>query len=416
MHPPGADTVVVRYGDASVKSGQVQGRMERQLADNLRALLADRDVPGTVERRWARPLIRTEEAHVEAATDAATDAYGVVSASPAVAVTPELEPVVDAVAAAARATYESGTFAVDARRADKDLPFTSEDVAREAGSAVFDAVEQRSTSSPSAASTGAPADIEPEVDLDDPDHTFHVEVREDEAFVFTEKRPGPGGLPLGSQGRLVALVSGGIDSPVAAYEVMKRGSPVVPVYLDLGAYGGPDHRARAMETVRSLTRFAPDRDWRTWVVPAGDAVDRLVGEMDRGRMLSYRRFMYRVGQAVAERTGAHGIVTGEAVGQKSSQTATNLGVVSRAADLPIHRPLLTMDKPEITERAKEIGTFEDSSIPAGCYRIAPDQVETNADLARLLEHEPDDLFELAADAVERAERVDMLGAETVAGQ
>lgn len=389
MHPLGADTVVVRYGDASVKSGQVQGRMERQLADNLRALLADRGVPGTVERRWARPLVRTEEAHVEAATAAAVDAFGVVSASPAVTVTPELDVIVDAVAAAAEATYESGTFAVEARRSDKDLPFTSEDVGREAGSAVFDAV-----------------DFDPEVDLDDPDHTFHAEVREQEAFVFIEKRPGPGGLPLGSQGRQVVLVSGGIDSPVAAYEAMKRGSPVVPVYVDLGDYGGPDHRARAIETVKTLARYAPDEDWRTWVVPGGDAVDRLVSEMDRGRMLSYRRFMYRVGEGVAERTGAHGVVTGEAVGQKSSQTAINLGVVSRVTDLPVHRPLLTMDKPDITERARAIGTFEDSTIPAGCYRIAPDEVETNADHDRLLAVEPDDLLAMADEAVEDAERVD----------
>jgi thiamine biosynthesis protein ThiI len=180
----------------------------------------------------------------------------------------------------------------------------------------------------------------------------------------------------------------------------------VPVYLDLGAYGGPDHRARALETVRSLARYAPDGDWRTWVVPAGDAVDRLVSEMGRGRMLSYRRFMYRVADLVAERTGAHGVVTGEAVGQKSSQTAVNLGVVSRAADRPVHRPLLTMDKPDITERAKAIGTFEDSTIPAGCYRIAPDRVETNASLAKLLESEPDDLPARAAELVDDAERVD----------
>ena len=389
MHPPGADTVVVRHGDASVKSGSVQGRMQRQLADNVRALLADRGVRGSVERRWARTFVRTREAHVEAAADAAADAFGVVSASPAVSVAPEMDAVVDAVAGAAAATYDGGTFAVEARRADKSLPFTSEDVAREAGSAVFDVV-----------------DFEAAVDLDDPDHTIHAEVRSGEAFVFTGAVPGPGGLPLGSQGRTVALVSGGIDSPVAAYEMMKRGSPVVPVYLDLGDYGGQDHRARAMETVRTLSSYAPDADWRTWVVPAGDAVDRLVAEMGRGRMLSYRRFMYRVAAGVAERTGAHGVVTGEALGQKSSQTGVNLGVVSGATDLPVHRPLLTWDKPDITGRAKAIGTFDDSTIPAGCHRVAPDEVETNAERETLLEHEPDDLFDLADAAVADAERVE----------
>jgi len=388
MHPPGADTVVVRYGDASVKSAQVQGRMERQLADHLRSLLADRGVPGEVERQWSRPLVRTDPGHVDTATGAATDAFGVVSASPAVTVPPEMEAIVVAVGDAAGALYDGGTFAVRARRADRSLPFDSEDVGREAGAAVFDAV------------------ADAVVDLDDPDHEFFVEVREGEAFVFAEKRPGPGGLPLGSQGRTIALVSGGIDSPVAAYELMRRGSPVVPVYLDLGDYGGPDHRARAMASVDTLAAYAPDRDWRTWVVPAGEAVDRLVEAMDRGRMLSYRRFMYRVGELVAERVGATGVVTGEAVGQKSSQTASNLGVVSNAIDLPVHRPLLTWDKHDITAAAREIGTFEDATIPAGCYRIAPGAVETNADRDRLLEAEPDGLLEMAEAAVERAERVD----------
>jgi len=398
MHPPGADTVVVRYGDASVKSAQVQGRMERMLADQLRSLLDDRDIPGETERRWSRPLVRTAEAHVEAATDAATDAFGVVSASPAASVAPELDAIAAAAGEAAAALYEGGSVAVEARRADKSLPFDSEDVGREAGSAVVEAAG------------GAP------VDLDDPDLTVFVEVREGEAFVFVEKRPGPGGLPLGSQGQFVALVSGGLDSPVAAYEAMKRGSPLVPVYLDLGEYGGPDHRARALAAVRHLAAFAPDRDWRTWVVPAGDAVAVLMAEMDRGRMLSYRRFMYRVGELVAERVGAHGVVTGEAVGQKSSQTAINLGVVSGAVDLPVHRPLLTWDKHEITERAREIGTFADATIPAGCYRLAPEEVETNGDRERLLAAEPDGLVAMAAEAVERAELVDPTATRTAEPQ
>ncbi|PSP78434.1 tRNA 4-thiouridine(8) synthase ThiI [Halobacteriales archaeon QS_1_68_20] len=390
MLPPGADTVVVRYGDASTKSARVQRRMEDLLVENLRALLADRGVDGDVEQHWTRPLIRTDE--VESALDAATDAFGVANASGARSVAPDLDAVVDALAETAAAVYDGGTFAVDASRAG-DHDFTSEDVEGAGGAAVWDAVAD---------------EFDPEVDLDDPDLTFGVEVREAEAFVYLEKRRGPGGLPLGSQRPLVALVSGGIDSPVAAYLAMKRGSPVVPVYLDLGEYGGPDHRARALTTVGSLERYAPNFDLTTWVVPAGDAVADLVAEMEQGRMLSYRRFMYRVGEAVAERVGADGIVTGEAIGQKSSQTTRNVAVTSRVTDLPIHRPLLTMDKQEITDLAQGIGTYTDSTIPAGCYRIAPDRVETNASLERLLDHEPDDLLDRASEVVADAERVDPL--------
>ena len=389
MTPPGADVVVVRYGgEIGTKSAAVQRRMERQLADNLAALLDDRGVPGEVDLQPPRPLVRTGEPGPAAV--AAADAFGVVSASPARSVPPELDAVLDALSETAEACYEGGTFAVSARRAGTDYPFTSHDVEVEGGAAVYEAVAER---------------FDPEVDLDDPDHTFGVEVREAEAFVYTGRLDGPGGLPLGTQAPLVALVSGGIDSPVAAYEAMRRGSPVVPVYLELGEYGGPDHEARAMETVRTLARYAPGREMGVWMVPAGDAVAALVEEVQGGRMLAFRRFMFRVAAHVAEREGAHGIVTGEAAGQKSSQTVQNLAVTGAATSLPIHRPLLTMDKEDIVARAREIGTFADSTIPAGCNRLVPDRPQTSGTLASVERLEPDDLFERAERAAEAAEWV-----------
>jgi thiamine biosynthesis protein ThiI len=388
MLPPGADAALVRHGDVGVKSSAVQAGMERRLRDNLAAMLEDRGVDGDVEREWGRVIVRTEDP--DAAADAASDTFGVVSASPAISVPAELEAIRNALGDAAREHYEEGAFAVDARRAGEH-DFDSHDVNREGGDAVWDAVE------PS---------FEPEVDLDDPDITFSVEVRHEEAFVFLEKRDGPGGLPLGSQDPLVGLVSGGIDSPVAAWDVMKRGSPVVPLYLDLGPFGGPDHRARAEETARRLADFAPNFDLRLHVAPAGDAVQRLAEETGRTRMLSYRRFMYRVAEHVAEDAGAVGIVTGEALGQKSSQTAANFAVVDRATDLPVHRPLFTLDKQEIIARARDLETYRDSTIEVGCNKLAPSQPLTAAPLESVLADEPDDLYDLArdvADGVERSE-------------
>ncbi|WP_049923388.1 tRNA sulfurtransferase [Halopiger djelfimassiliensis] len=391
MHPPGADTVLVRHGDVNTKSNTVKRYMEGILVENIEALLADRSIPGEVERRWNRPLIHTTEAAVEDATAAATDAFGVVSASPSLTVSTEKAAILEALAETARECYDGGTFAVDARRADKSLPYGSEELAREGGTAIWEAVED---------------EFEPAVDLDDPDLTFGVEVREDSAFVYLENAPGPGGLPLGAQEPVIALISGGIDSPVAAYEIMKRGSPIVPVYVDLGAYGGIDHEARAMETVRTLAQYAPNFDTRVYRIPGGEIVDLLVGEMEQGRMLSLRRFFYRAAETLAERVDAHGIVTGEAVGQKSSQTVQNLGVTSRVTDLPIHRPLLSRDKHDIVAQAREIGTFSQSTIDAGCNRVAPDRVETNARLEPLLEHEPDDLLERAEETAKKAELIE----------
>ncbi|GAB3025222.1 tRNA sulfurtransferase [Natronobiforma cellulositropha] len=391
MHPPGADTVLVRHGDVNTKSPTVKRYMEGILCENLEALLEDRSIPGSVEQRWNRPLVHTESEHVDAATAAAADAFGVVSASASLTVDPTLETILEALEESARAHYDGGTFAVDARRAHKQLPFTSHDLAREGGTAIWETVE---------------TSFEPAVDLDDPDYTFGVEVHAEEAFVYLESQSGPGGLPLTSQAPMVALVSGGIDSPVAAYELMRRGSRVIPVYVDLGDYGGPDHEARAMETVSSLTRYAPGEDMRVYRVPGGDTVSLLAETMEEGRMLSLRRFFYRIAEHIATHTGASGIVTGEAIGQKSSQTGQNFAVTSRATTLPIHRPLLAWDKQDIVARAREIGTYADSTINAGCNRVAPDRAETNGQLERLLEVEPDDLFARAETAAANATLVE----------
>lgn len=391
MHPPGADTVLVRHGDLNTKSTTVKRYMLRILVENLEAALEDRSVSGEVDRRWHRPLITTAETDIEDAVDAAASTFGVVSASAAVTLEPDREAIYDVLSETARRHYTGGSFAVEVNRADKQLPYTSEDVAREGGTVIWEAAED---------------EFEPEVDLDDPDLTFGVEIREEEAFVYLDSVSGPGGLPLGSQEPMVALVSGGIDSPVAAYEMMKRGSPIVPVYVDLGEYGGIDHEARAMETVRVLSQYAPNFDLRVYRVPGGETVAHLVEEMETGRMLSLRRFFYRIGEQIAERTGASGIVTGEAIGQKSSQTAQNLGVTSRVTDLPIHRPLLTRDKQDIVAAARDIGTYADSTIDAGCNRVAPDRAETNAQLERLLAVEPDGLLERATAAANDADLIE----------
>ncbi|MFW5956858.1 MAG: tRNA sulfurtransferase [Natronomonas sp.] len=389
--PPGADTVLVRVGEVGTKSESVRYRMQGHLGDTLSALLDWREVAGTVVHRRNRPLIRTS--NPSEATRVATDAMGVVSASPAVSTEPTLEAIEDELATVARTVYDAGTFAVRANRRG-DLDFDTRTVESDGGAAIWSAVADR---------------FDPAVDLEEPDHTFFVDVDDREAFVFIEKVPGPGGLPIGSQRALVALVSGGIDSPVAAYEAIRRGSPVVPVYVDLGDFGGPDHVERAVETTAVLASYAPHHVDTLWRVPAGDVATDLADAMESGRMLSLRRFMYRAAGHIARRVDAAGIVTGEAIGQKSSQTAGNLAVTDVATEFPVHRPLLSMDKHEIIERAKSIGTYESASIDAGCSRFAPDSVATNASIRTVRAAEPDDLFERAEEAAEAAEPIDLDG-------
>ena len=380
------DCVVVRYGELGTKGRSVRRRMERQLRSNVAAALEDRGVPGSVERTDGRLVVHGTDA--DAAADAAASLPGVVSASPAREVTPEREAIYDALVDLAEAREGSfDTYAVRASRARDDYDFTSPQLEREGGAAVGDAVDAG-------------------VDLETPDVTFEADVRPDTAYVFDERREGPGGLPVGTQAPLVALVSGGIDSPVAAFEAMRRGSPVVPVYVDLGDYGGVDHRARAVAACERLAEGAPNHDLRPYVVDGGETLAYVVENVDRGRMLSVRRYFFAVAEAVAAREDAAGIVTGEALGQKSSQTARNLQVTSAAVDLPVHRPLLSMDKPDITERARDLGTYEEAEIPAGCNRLVPDHPETSGKLEGLLKVEPEDLLERAAEDGRDASRIE----------
>ena len=392
MHPPGADTVLVRYGEIGVKSHHVQRRMEQRLRENLATALDREGFDATVTREFTRLYVETTPERIDAVTDVVTDTFGVVSTSPALRVSPTMGAITDALASAADSHYDGGTFAVRARRAGEDHPFTSEDLERDGGSAVWEAAEA--------------GGVDPAVDLENPDLTFSVECRAEAAFVFLEKRPGPGGLPLGTQEPLVALISGGIDSPVAAWEVMKRGSPVYPLYVDLGQYGGVDERMRAVETVRTLARYVPDGELQLRVAPAGEGIERIAAEADSCRMLAVRRFMLRIAERIAESVDAVGIVTGESIGQKSSQTSANLRLTGAVTDLPVHRPLATRDKTDITDRARTIGTFDDSTIDTGCHRLAPDNPATGPELSTVEAAEPDDVEQLALRAAEAVELIE----------
>lgn len=388
--PPGADAVLVRYGDIGTKSTTVQRRMEDRLVANLEVGLDRADVAASVEREWTRPVVVVDRGAVKPAVEVAAETIGVVSASPVRRTERALPAILEAVSDTAEAIYTGGSFAIRARRADKALPYTSGELERRAGEAVFEAV------------TG----FDPTVDLDDPDVTINVEVRTDHAYLFVDTVVGPGGLPVGTQAPMVALVSGGIDSPVAAHRAMRRGSSIVPLYLDLGPFGGPDHRARAMEAIARVQSLSGSTSHPTYVVPAGAAVERFVDAVGRGRMLVWRRFMFRVADRIAAREEAVGIVTGEALGQKSSQTATNLRATSRVTDRPIHRPLFSLDKVEIRDMAEAIDTYRSAQVDAGCSALVPDRVATRMSARELDRFEPDDIDGLVDRAVDGADVID----------
>ncbi|GAA3736500.1 tRNA uracil 4-sulfurtransferase ThiI [Salinactinospora qingdaonensis] len=258
-----------------------------------------------------------------------------------------------------------GTFAVRARRRDKRFPMTSSELAGYVGAKVQE-------------THGLP------VKLKHPDNTVFIEVDKDEVFVFTDGTPGPGGLPVGMSGRGLVLMSGGIDSPVAAHRMMRRGLKVDFLHFSGMPFTGPESVYKAYSLVRQLDRFQTGS--RLFVVPFGKAQQQLKSSgAERLQIIAQRRLMLKTAEALAERLAAETLVTGDALGQVSSQTLTNITALDDAVDVPILRPLVGMDKTEIMTEARRIGTLAISELPDEdcCTMLTPRQVETAAKIPDL---------------------------------
>jgi thiamine biosynthesis protein ThiI len=235
------------------------------------------------------------------------------------------------------------SFKVSTRRAYKQFPLNSEELNRELGAHVVERTHAR-------------------VSLEHPEVTIHVEVLPREIYFSFGREAGPGGLPVGVSGNVVALLSGGIDSPVAAHRLMKRGCRAIFVHFHSYPFQDATSRAKAADLVQCLTRFQFHA--RLYLVPFGE-VQRAIVSSAPGplRVVLYRRFMTRIAAEIARREGAKALVTGESLGQVASQTLDNLAVIEEAVETPILRPLIGSDKEEIVQQARALGSYEISILP-----------------------------------------------------
>jgi thiamine biosynthesis protein ThiI len=250
------------------------------------------------------------------------------------------------------------TFSVRARRADKSHPFGSRELEAHIGSMIDSAGPAR-------------------VDLTSPDLRVEIHVLSREAIVFCERIPGPGGIPVGSSGNVVALISGGIDSPVAASLAMKRGCRVAFVHFHSSPFTSSASQDKVRDLVADLARFGGPTT--LYLVPFAELQQVLVRDAPADpRIVLYRRFMVRIAERIARCERALALVTGESLGQVSSQTLANLDTINRVATLPVLRPLIAMDKAEIIELARRIGTYETSIEPDEdcCSYLMPRRPET----------------------------------------
>jgi thiamine biosynthesis protein ThiI len=283
-------------------------------------------------------------------------------------------------------TYPYDTFRVSAKRADKRFTKTSMEVEQEIGAAVVEQTGKR-------------------VRLKNPALTISVELVPPEAYYSCQREEGAGGLPTGTGGKVVSLISGGIDSPVATYRMLKRGCKAVFVHFHGRPYLSRVSEEKVQDIVKLLTRYQLHS--RLHLVPFGEIQSQIVvNSPPPVRVVLYRRLMLRIAEKVAEQEGAWGLVTGESLGQVASQTPENIVVVNQATTLPILRPLIGMDKMEIIQQAQTIGTFETSIEPDQdcCTLFVPKHPRTRCDLPDILRVEEHlDIPALIQQGLERSE-------------
>jgi thiamine biosynthesis protein ThiI len=297
-----------------------------------------------------------------------TDVMGIVRVHYAWRVAKEVEPAVQAaldLIAGHPGLPRKAAFAVRARRRDKRFPITSSDLNTMIGTAVQERF-------------GLP------VDLRNPEITVSVEVDRDEVFVYTDGSLGQGGLPVGMSGRALVLMSGGIDSPVAAYRMMRRGLRVDFLHFSGMPFTGPESIYKAYALVRELDRFQGGS--RLYVSPFGKAQQQIKSSgADRLQIIAQRRLMLKTAESLAHTLGGAALITGDSLGQVASQTLTNITALDDAVELPILRPLVGMDKSEIMDEARRIHTLAISELPDEdcCSMLAPRRAETRAKIEDL---------------------------------
>ncbi len=350
-----ADVAVVHYGEIGIK-GRNREFFERKLIDNIRRVTG-----GRVRRRYGRIVVELDEVR---SVERIAKVPGVKYIGIGVKTDLDMEKIKEA-AFNVVSKREFNTFRVDASRSNKSFPMNSVEINREVGAYIVEKTGKR-------------------VNLKNPDVTIWIEVCEKEAYIYADRIEGVGGLPVGSAGRVVALISGGIDSPVACFMAMKRGCEVVAVHFFNRTIHSPEVRKKIIVLTEKLSEY--HGRMRLYMIPFQDVQVEIIKNVPpKLRMIVYRRSMMRMACAVAEKEEAKAIVTGDSLSQVASQTLDNLNVIFSASRLVVLPPLIGMDKEEIVAIAKKIGTYDISILPYEdcCTFMIARHPETRAKLSEV---------------------------------
>ncbi len=369
--------ILVRIGEITLKSSRSRRRFMRILIRNIRDSLESAGIRDfEIINMWSRVLVRLPS--VDEVPKSLKRVFGIVSLSPIHIIEfKTLSDILDIGESLFKDYVKGKTFAVRARRTGKH-DFTSMDLAKELGSRLY------------GYSRG--------VDLKSPEAEVFVEVRDNKCFFFTDVFKGYGGLPIGSEGRVVSLLSGGFDSAVASWYALKRGAEVYYLFLNLD---GEEYLKNVLDVAKVLAN-----NWSygyrpmMYVVPGKDIVIEILTTREDYWNVILKRVLYRLGEMLAKEVRADSLITGESLGQVSSQTLKNLRVSQEAVEIPINRPLFGMDKEEIIRVAREIGTYDYSAKVWEYCALVPEKPTLNASLKVVLEEEA----KMDMDIIQRAYR------------
>lgn len=356
--------ILVRYGEIGVKSPVVRKRFEKKLISNIKKLIECK-----ITINQGRIFLFPKD-H-DKAVESLKMIFGVVSFSPTVSTDTYHDSIKETVQDYIKELMEKGDFdpkkpfAVKCRRVGTH-DFSSREMAGFCGAAVIEL-------------TNTP------VDLSNPEFKLFVEVREDKTYIFHQKIPGPGGLPIGTQGRMIALVSSGIDSPVATYLMMKRGCDITILNFNNHPYTGGSNE-KIIKIFQKLKEYASGSELKLYQVNYGDFLKKCTEEAPpRMTCVLCKSGMYQIAEKIAKKEKALAIIDGSSVGQVASQTLPNILATRYSTSMPVLSPLIGLDKTEISEIAEKIGTFPISILPDSGCSAAPKHPETNAVLEKVLE-------------------------------
>lgn len=350
---------VIHYSEIGLK-GHNRPFFEKKLVENVkRALRGVMDAK--VERLQGRLVLPLNGTDVQKVYEGLTKVFGVSWFAFAIVVEPNIDLIKKAVLDEALRTLKSNdAIKVEVKRADKNFPVTSLELSRMLGEILVKKIGIK-------------------VSLKNPSKKIYAEILNREAYVFTERFRGPGGLPVGSSGTVLSLLSGGIDSPVASYLIIKRGCKVLYLHFHPFRDNTEAENSKVLEIVRKLVPYSGET--AVIFVPSYEFQMATVNIPAKYDLVLFRRFMLKVAEKVAEAEKAKGIVTGESLAQVASQTLENIMAISSGLKMPIFRPLIAYDKDEIVNLAKEIGTYELSIKPyKDCCNIIARHPETKARL------------------------------------